>query len=261
MSDSIFDSLFFLNPEMALRWTITLLHFLWQGCVIGVVATAVSRLLKNHAASSRYGLHAVALLACPICVAATFSLVTVPADLLASNVSIETGEASPGDSTDKNILIKDIAYPTAEPPVANSNSVDSSGTGVEGTSNPAPTTVANSSTLAKDALSAASTMRYRASATRATVAYGIGVACFLLRVSIALWGGHRLRANSAPLVDSALLALVRNQAQHIGLRLIPVVAYCERVAVPTVIGVSSGQKVSRNSGQDCAGWLVAEWCF
>jgi len=25
--------------------------------------------------------------------------------------------------------------------------------------------------------------------------------------------------------------------------------------------VSSGQKVSQNSGQDCAGWLVAEWCF
>ena len=25
--------------------------------------------------------------------------------------------------------------------------------------------------------------------------------------------------------------------------------------------VSSGQKVSRNSGQDCAGWPDAEWCF
>jgi len=29
----------------------------------------------------------------------------------------------------------------------------------------------------------------------------------------------------------------------------------------SVGSVSSGQKVSRNSGQDCAGWLVAEWCF
>ena len=25
--------------------------------------------------------------------------------------------------------------------------------------------------------------------------------------------------------------------------------------------VSSGQEVSRNSGQDCASWPVAEWCF
>ncbi len=61
--------------------------------------------------------------------------------------------------------------------------------------------------------------------------------CFLIRLAIALWGGHRLRAISKPVSDSALLELIRTQAQRIGLKLVPVVAYCERVAVPTVIGV------------------------
>jgi len=34
-----------------------------------------------------------------------------------------------------------------------------------------------------------------------------------------------------------------------------------RSSPPQSLHVSSGQKVSQNSGQDCAGWLVAEWCF
>ena len=34
MSDSSVDALFFLNSEMSLRWVMTLLHFLWQGCHI-----------------------------------------------------------------------------------------------------------------------------------------------------------------------------------------------------------------------------------
>jgi len=69
------------------------------------------------------------------------------------------------------------------------------------------------------------------------VAYLLGVICFLLRLSVALWGGQRLRATAIPLADSALLEQIRNQASRIGLGIFPIVAYCERVAVPTVIGV------------------------
>jgi len=81
MSDSILDTTFFLNSEMSLRWAITLLHFLWQGCLIGLAAMALARLFRNQTATLRYWLHSIALLACPMCVAITFSLVTVPESL------------------------------------------------------------------------------------------------------------------------------------------------------------------------------------
>ena len=70
MSDSILDTTIFLNSEMSLRWAITLLHFLWQGCLIGLAATALTRLFKNQSTAIRHWLHAVALLACPLTVAA-----------------------------------------------------------------------------------------------------------------------------------------------------------------------------------------------
>ena len=70
-----------------------------------------------------------------------------------------------------------------------------------------------------------------------TMIYVAGVCCFLLRLTVALRGGQRLRAISQAVSDSALLALIQSQAQRIGLKFVPVVAHCERIAVPTVIGV------------------------
>ncbi|HQX52015.1 MAG TPA: M56 family metallopeptidase, partial [Planctomycetaceae bacterium] len=240
MSDSMVDSLFLLDSEMSLRWTITLLHFLWQGCVIGLVAVIISQLLGHHAASIRYWLNVIALLACPICVAATFSLVTVPESLLASNITDAAGPETAGQFSDENApYSSDVPYPILTPPMSDEAALQSSSTGAEPaasllTAN-APPEMSPSTTEASSLH--ANVEWYRGIATWATGAYGIGVVCFLLRLSIALWGGNRLRANSVPLADSALLALVRDQAQRIGLRLVPVVAYCEHIAVPTVIGV------------------------
>jgi WD40 repeat protein/beta-lactamase regulating signal transducer with metallopeptidase domain len=70
-----------------------------------------------------------------------------------------------------------------------------------------------------------------------TVAYVVGVAYFLLRLSTALWGGHRLRTRTAHVTDAKLLELIADQADRVKLKCVPVVAYCERVAVPTVVGV------------------------
>ena len=68
-------------------------------------------------------------------------------------------------------------------------------------------------------------------------AYFAGVLVMLVRLWLALQGGHRLRRRSQAIDDPALLQIVRQQGQLLGLRFVPVVAYCERVAVPVVIGV------------------------
>lgn len=235
MSDFTVDALFLLNSEMSLRWMITMLHFLWQGCVIGTVATSVSFLLKNNAASLRYWVHAIALLACPVFVAATFSLVTVPESLLGGR-GVEIDSAVASESSAGGVLPADVPNPafTLTDSATQSPVLPEM---VASTSGVVASRVVKTPTIAEATPSDVNADWYRTIATWAMVAYVIGVVCFLLRLSVALWGGQRLRANSIPLSDTALLALVRAQAQRIGLRLVPVVAYCERVAVPTVIGV------------------------
>ena len=52
-----------------------------------------------------------------------------------------------------------------------------------------------------------------------------------------LWGGRRLRRRAVPVTDDSLLAAMQRQATALGLKLLPVLAYCERVTVPTVVGV------------------------
>ena len=69
------------------------------------------------------------------------------------------------------------------------------------------------------------------------VAYVVGVVCFLSRLLTALWGGHRLRTRTAHVTDAKLLKLIADQAGRVRLKCVPVVAYCKRVAVPTVLGV------------------------
>ena len=70
-----------------------------------------------------------------------------------------------------------------------------------------------------------------------TGVYLAGVLCFFIRFALAVWGGHRLRWSAARVDDPQLLELIVDQAHKIGLRFVPLVTYCEKVAVPTVVGV------------------------
>ncbi len=67
--------------------------------------------------------------------------------------------------------------------------------------------------------------------------YLIGVAVMLIRLVAGLWGGWHLRRRSRLVAEESLLQALRRQASSLGLRLVPLLAYCEQVAVPTVIGV------------------------
>src|SRR5262249_39356231 len=65
----------------------------------------------------------------------------------------------------------------------------------------------------------------------------LGVLTLSLRLILGLWGGHRLRRSASPMTQPDLLEVVRRQAQTIGLRLVPIVAWCQRVSTPIVVGI------------------------
>ncbi|MCA9038102.1 MAG: M48 family metalloprotease [Planctomycetaceae bacterium] len=223
-----------LSHDVSICWGITLLHFLWQGAVIGLLALVASRLLRSQSASMRYWLNAVALLACPICVACTFAVVDVPESWQVNSNQQSHGSLDSGgipiqaSSTDDLV---DIPYPKLDPPEVVSNADAASASFDAAFNTPVITPVVI------DTTTSTRTEWMPIVARWITILYAVGMVYFLFRLAIALRGGHRLRAISNPVSDSALLELIRTQAQRIGLKLVPVVAYCERVAVPTVIGV------------------------
>ena len=68
-------------------------------------------------------------------------------------------------------------------------------------------------------------------------AYLAGVAGFLVRLLMGLYGGRRLRRLSEVIADPSLLTLLDRQAAALRLRWKPTIAFCRRVAVPTVVGI------------------------
>lgn len=233
MTERVNDLMMFLGSDQSVRWMMTLLHFLWQGTFVGVIALVAATSLKNASASIRYAVYGAAFLSLPVCVIITL-------------VTVENSEAV-ARQTGSSVAIGSTAMPVSEQDsveVANRSSIDFQ--------LPEPTLLPQS-----EPPSGILTVNNRASETpqpsgnsgplllpnRSRLApwffaiYVCGVICFLLRFALALRGGHRLRRESRPLLDSRLLRCVREQAQQMGLRVVPIVAYCQRVTVPTVIGV------------------------
>ena len=67
--------------------------------------------------------------------------------------------------------------------------------------------------------------------------YGVGVLAMLLRLAMGICGGRRLAKGGQCLTDSGWIARLDEQATCLGVKLQPLVATCERVAVPVVVGV------------------------
>jgi beta-lactamase regulating signal transducer with metallopeptidase domain len=220
------------GSAVSIHWGLTLLHFLWQGTIIGLVAFLAAMLLRHQSAVVRYWVHVMALLACPLCVAMTFALVEIPGQSQISTQSESAMVTASTTATDnKPLKLEDVPYPDLNPG------------GSASASNSAPTFPLTSPvtipTQSPESLASSDTISQWLPqiAQWITAFYAAGVICFLVRLAVALRGGHRLRAISMSVSDSAFLTLIRDQAQSIGLKFVPVVAYCERVAVPTVIGV------------------------
>lgn len=237
MSDLLLDLWPLPSENLSLRWVLTLLHFLWQGCVIGLAVFVVGSMLRDASASVRYWLYSLALVSLPICVALTFLCIRVSSGVQFAPPSIQIEMADESKAT----LPNGVAQANVLPAMPHQGIV------------PSPTTAQmnqhqsmNGNASSIDSVQPESSAESTAEAIFhwlsplapwAFIAYAVGVACFVMRFIAALWGGKRLRADSTPLVDSALLERVRANAKQIGLQFVPVIAYAERVTVPLVIGI------------------------
>lgn len=232
MADHLATLLFAFGDDISVRWLITVLHFLWQGAVVGVTTAIAGRLLRGASARSRYALHSIALISLPICMVVTFCSVKVPVGWKSSTHLHSSAQVSAnlpalplvGSATTTTALgqtREDNPSPRLKDRVTAHNWVITNAV-----------TNDDSEPLLHSALAVIAP-----AAPWIALAYVVGAACLLLRLSAALWGGHRLRVLTAPVTDATLLQRIADQADRLRLRCVPVVGYCERVAVPTVLGV------------------------
>ena len=211
----------FFSAEFCLRLTQSLLHFLWQGLAIGLVVWLIDWLLPRASSRFLYAVGVAALLFMLACIPGTYfamgylsSGVNASASFGAVRIAAPPESSIAGDSADRPA---DIEARTANfHPVAEVNMAASDRQPHE-----SPTSHSLTAALAP----------------YATVAYLLGVVIMLGRLTLALASGHSLRSSATPLSDPAILAMAARQAKRIGLKVVPAVAWCQRAAVPLVVGI------------------------
>ncbi len=219
---------------------LSLAHFLWQGLLVGLVVLSLNRLLSKSSASSRYVLHLAALVSLPVCFVLTLGTVEVPkrTQSIAVTSDVVANDSESGQSAVSGLP---SAQSVGKYELPNNSKVHTAKT-----AEPQEFQVAEDSSATIEAHDSGSGNSIFARNEHAwlpslapliVTAYLLGVAVFLLRLTLAVWGGHRLRTASQPIRDSILLNIVAGQARRVGLRIVPMVAFCDRVAVPTLVGV------------------------
>lgn len=214
------------DETTSLRVTRTLLHLLWEGFAIGLATSALARAFRSATAQVRYGIHAAGLAMIALCVPLTLAWISSGgfssspelggarvSRASPSEPSIGPEPSSPGTAPWEAAAGGDIAAPPAGAFVAEN----------------APTVPTGWESWLSTLLRSASPF--------AAAAYIFGVAAMWGRLCCALWGVRRLRRRAVPVQDLELLSQIRRQAGRIGLKVVPVVAWCDRIAIPVAVGI------------------------
>ncbi len=241
--------------EFSLQVMVTFGHFLWQACVIGFVLFVAQHVGESfrdsqilcrrrstkssvslgetdlRGANLRYTIACLAFFSLPICVVATFEMVhqSRGSIFLATNNPIET-----------------LAIPTASETRSNSPLTSDSVQVLSSPEMPAEPLLTSRAQLqfvepiGKPDLTNPDTPwveRTQSFAPYLLIAYAIGVAMLLSRFGISIIGSSRLRRTLQPITDSNLLKVISEQSSRLGLKRVPIVALCQRVSVPVVVGI------------------------
>jgi HEAT repeat protein/beta-lactamase regulating signal transducer with metallopeptidase domain len=234
------NSIIALDPEFSASFVMTLAHFLWQGAAIGLVVFVIGIVLRRASSRLRYGTFLAALLAMALCPPVTYSLLE-PADLESFAASMPSGQPNglgqPELSTASGPLAQtDPTDPTERPDPSDLPAF--APTNAPGDDRLAAAPSPAETRHVEDALSSAPVAtNWQIYAPYLILAYIAGVLLMLARLALGLAGGGRLRNRADRITDHAILNALNRHAKQLKLRAIPVVAYCQRVAVPTVVGV------------------------
>ena len=216
MSLTILSSVFGLDltcvgENVCFRLTQTLAHVVWQGTVIAVVFAILDFAFRRRAANVRYVLGVVSLSVMAICPLITYCCLSSP--------SQPSG------------VVRNSAF-----------EVTSTETPVDGILDERSWQPQDSRAGLADArfqtpVGALQKTWMQAISPCAVVMYLSGVLAMLGRLAIGIRFGQRLRLASVVAVDERICRCVSAISDRWAIRIVPVVAYCQQVTVPVVVGV------------------------
>ena len=224
----------FVDGDFCVRFALTLLHFLWQGSAIAGMVAIAGLLLRTASARLRYGVNCAAILLMVACVPYTF--------VWLGRVQTQIAWASEVRTLDESHTNRDVEQGVTGEGETSATSDESD---QRGTSTGSGSANESLSELSSDRFSGIHTNGLQwpyaslvgLSAPIATVAYMMGVFLMLARLAIALSAGHRLQASAQRMPESRLTEALSRVAARVGLRSAPALAYCQRIAVPVVVGI------------------------
>ena len=216
------------DADFSSRLMLSLIHFLWQGCVIAGGVAVLGYLLQRAPASQRYILNLAGLLLMAVCVPATYSWLRF-SERDSSLAALQPAEGGLGAAS---------ADMVSRAPVGSSGEFFLlHSDGAQGAGPSADTLVPAAGGVAADTNAMAHQSWMTHSAPYALGVYLAGVVIMFLRLIAALWGGWRLRRAATLVNDVTLLDMVARQAKRLGMAAAPAIAWCERVSVPMVVGI------------------------
>lgn len=245
------NKLLLLDDSFSLRFVQTLLHFLWQGTAIAVVAFALDRMLQRGTARTKYALHVAAMLAMVSCLPLTFAFIDTPAGNVEQFDADQARAAlEPVSVRSDVVMVPRLPFEPVEDSITDHRALqnDQSALRVELETDLAGSPLlldtdeissasSDSSTTAEIAAVQTGRSKLAIVSPFVTLTYLMCVAGMILRLTIGVWGGHQLRRASVSVTDAKLLDSIARQAKRIGLRLVPAIAYCEQISVPVVVGI------------------------
>ncbi len=224
-----------LEDSFATKLTLTLLHFLWQGCCIGVLVVIGGAVSRKSSARSRCTVNVAAMLLMAACLPVTFFLIASPEVVANRPIASlpENGVQSPPsqDLEEPSLPFEGLVPMATEVTGAAEPAVQQSPT-------PAAINPPTRAPAAAPAFSlSAITSAFPTLSRWISLLYLTGVAFILGRLLHGVWGGHRLRRMAISIKDEALLASFRRLAHRVGLKAAPAIAWCEQISIPVVVGI------------------------
>ena len=190
-----------------------LAHSLWQATALAMLAYAICWSACRRSAEARYWINLAALMLMAVCMVGTFVML-IPSVSSFATPPKPTERAQLAERADP-VIPAAVAVAKKTSPTADREHQ--------------PGSVGSSDFFRS--------VTWGRIAPYATMAYLVGVSVMLLRLIGAVWGGRRLQASARRVAEGEIVSIVRRQAAVLGVRCIPALLYCERVAVPMVIGI------------------------
>jgi beta-lactamase regulating signal transducer with metallopeptidase domain len=234
----------FADVAYPLAWqvTLTLMHVLWIGVAIAALAGFVDRVLAKgtgDAASPDFGsantrvrcwLNMTALVALAAALPITFLVVKGSAAEFGTSASRRMVESDESGGSNQNAAGRHNNPASA---VARSAINELPAGQLARTSQAAQVQHGEVAVPLQESL----LNQLRSVAPAIAIVYLVGVLMMLVRLAAALCGGQRLTSFGHPVTEHLVLNVLTTEAERLALKAVPMVAYCERVAVPVVVGV------------------------